>query len=121
MRSHRGRAATATQYDESPILVMPIISQMLSDSLPKPADVVPVWTRRTQVKQWPLSRALRCGMELAEALHYCRAPPPPPQPPCRRVASLASARVLRAGRAPVPHSASPRARAHHCPLGAHAA
>lgn len=59
------------QYDESPMLVMPIISQMLSDSLPKPADAVPVWTRRAQVKQWPLSRALRCGMELAEALHYC--------------------------------------------------
>lgn len=59
------------EFRESPLLVLPIIGQMLSDQLPKPSGTVPVWTRRAQCKRWPLSRALRCGVELAEALHYC--------------------------------------------------
>ena len=54
--------------------MLPIIGQMLSDQLPKAAGSVPIWTRRAQIKKWPLSRALKCGIELAEALNYCRAP-----------------------------------------------
>eukprot|EP00966_Prymnesium_polylepis_P228458 5287381-Prymnesium_polylepis.1 len=61
-------------------------------------------------------------MELAEALHYCRAPPPPPPPPCRRVASLASARVFRSGRpASAAFGLAACVRTHHCSLGARAA
>jgi len=59
------------QYDASPVLVMPVLYQLLSAELPKAVGTVPVWTRRAQVKRWPLSRALKYGIELAEALHYC--------------------------------------------------
>jgi len=57
--------------DGSPMLVMPVISTILSNELPKAPGSVPVWTRRTQCKRWPLIRGLRCGLQLAEALHYC--------------------------------------------------
>jgi len=56
-----------------PFLVLEKLDCVLSAELPKPSDSVPFWTRRSQVRKWPLGRALRIGIQLAEALHYCHA------------------------------------------------
>jgi serine/threonine protein kinase len=56
-----------------PFVVIEKLESVLSAELPKSADSVPFWTRSAQVKKWPMTRALRVGMELAEALHYCHA------------------------------------------------
>ena len=56
-----------------PFVVIEQLESVLSAELPKSADSVPFWTRSAQVKKWPMTRALRVGMELAEALHYCHA------------------------------------------------
>ena len=56
-----------------PFIVIEQLESVLSAELPKSADSVPFWTRSAQVKKWPMKRALRVGMELAEALHYCHA------------------------------------------------
>jgi len=53
-----------------PFLVLEILDSILLKTLPKPAGQVSVWVRRRSVKQWPLQRALQCGIELAEALRY---------------------------------------------------
>ena len=54
-----------------PFVVIEKLETVLSAELPKLDDSVPIWTRQAQVKKWPLTRALRTGLELAEALHYC--------------------------------------------------
>jgi serine/threonine protein kinase len=54
-----------------PFVVIEMLATVLSAELPKLDDSVPIWTRQAQVKKWPLTRALRTGLELAEALHYC--------------------------------------------------
>ena len=54
-----------------PFLVVEKLASVLSSELPKPASTVPIWTRRAQVKAWPLGRALRLALQLAEAIHYC--------------------------------------------------
>jgi len=59
------------QRGDSPMLIMPVIGRMLNDELPKPLGTVSVWQRRSQCKAWPLSRALKCGLELGEALLHC--------------------------------------------------
>ena len=56
-----------------PFVVIEKLETVLSAELPKLDDSVPIWTRQAQVKKWPLTRALRTGLELAEALHYCHA------------------------------------------------
>jgi len=58
-------------HEDRPFLVLERLSTVLSSELPKPADSVPFWTRRSSVKKWPFVRALRLGLQLAEALDYC--------------------------------------------------
>ena len=41
----------------------------LTASLPQPADTLPFWERRAAARRWPLSRALQCGLQLAEVEH----------------------------------------------------
>jgi hypothetical protein len=38
----------------------------LTALLPQPADTLPFWQRRAAARRWPLSRALQCGLQLAE-------------------------------------------------------
>lgn len=54
-----------------PFLVLEKLDTVLSAELPKASDSVPFWTRRSQVKKWPITRALRVARELADAMHYC--------------------------------------------------
>ena len=66
-----GAIAHGLDPDGLPFIVIEKLETVLSAELPRPADSVPFWTRRSEVKKWPLTRALRTGLELAEALHYC--------------------------------------------------
>jgi len=66
-----GAIAQGKDDHDLPFLVLEKLDCVLSAELPKCPDSVPFWTRRSQIKKWPLSRALRIGLQLAEALHYC--------------------------------------------------
>ena len=66
-----GAIAHGLDPDGLPFIVIEKLETVLSAELPRPADSVPFWTRRSEVKKWPLTRALHTGLELAEALHYC--------------------------------------------------
>lgn len=59
------------ETEGKPFLVLDRVHTTLSTSLPRSADQVACWTRRAEVRRWPLSRALQVGLELAEALRYC--------------------------------------------------
>lgn len=52
-------------------IVTPRLMSTLTSELPKPSDEVGVCTRASQVKAWPLVRAVRCGVQLGAALRYC--------------------------------------------------
>jgi len=65
------RALAMGEHDERPFLVLERLSTILSAELPKPAESVPFWTRRSGVRKWPLRRALTVALQLAEALDYC--------------------------------------------------
>ena len=54
-----------------PFLVLEKLSTVLSNELPKSAGSVPLWTRKSQCKRWPLLRALTAARDLAIAMHYC--------------------------------------------------
>ena len=58
------------ETEGKPFLVLDRLKSALSKVLPRPADEVPYWERRSASKRWPLARALQCGLELAEALAY---------------------------------------------------
>lgn len=70
---HVLRAIATGQHQGLPFLVLEKLNSILASELPRPSDSVPFWTRRKEVKRWPLERALRVGKELGEALHYCHA------------------------------------------------
>jgi len=59
------------ETEGKPFLVLDRLKSVLSATLPKPADQVPIWERRSATKRWPLVRALQCGLELADALRFC--------------------------------------------------
>jgi len=59
------------EHEGIPFVVLEVLSSVLSRDLPRPADSVPFWVRQREVKQWPLSRALNYGAQLASALQYC--------------------------------------------------
>jgi len=59
------------EHEGIPFVVLEVLSSVLSHDLPRPADAVPFWVRQREVKQWPLSRALSYGAQLASALQYC--------------------------------------------------
>ena len=69
---HRGvlRVLGVGETEGKPFLVLDRLKSALSKVLPRPADEVPYWERRSASKRWPLARALQCGLELAEALAY---------------------------------------------------
>ena len=57
--------------EQMPFLVLDRLKEVLSATLPKPADEQGYMLRRQAVKRWPFIRALQAGVELAEALRYC--------------------------------------------------
>jgi len=59
------------ETEGKPFLVLDRVHVTLSTALPRSADKVACWTRRAEVKRWPLARSLQLGLELAEALRYC--------------------------------------------------
>ena len=59
------------QVDGQPLMVMALLASVLSAELPRSNDTVPVWVRWRDQRKWPLSRALRYGVELGCALRYC--------------------------------------------------
>ena len=65
------KALAMGKYQGLPFLVLEKLQSVLSNDLPKSSDAVPFWTRRTQVKKWPLIRGLQVAKQLAEALSYC--------------------------------------------------
>jgi len=65
------RASAIGEHEEKPFMVLSVLTSVLSNDLPQSADNVPFWTRRAEVKRWPLTRALRCGVQLARAIKYC--------------------------------------------------
>lgn len=52
-------------------LALEPLSQVLAAELPPPARSASIFERRAAVKRWPMLRALRYGLQLALALHYC--------------------------------------------------
>lgn len=64
-------AATGYLDNGQPFMCLELLSSVLSRELPKTVEEVPIWTRQRAIKKWPLSRAIRVGTGIAEALHYC--------------------------------------------------
>jgi len=52
-------------------IVTPRLMSTLSSELPRAPDEVGVCTRASEVKAWPLVRAVRCGVQIGAALRYC--------------------------------------------------
>jgi len=59
------------QHDNQPFMVMPCLANVLAAALPRDESSVSIWTRRRDVRAWPLSRAVEYGRQLADALSYC--------------------------------------------------
>ena len=59
------------QYEGKPFIIIELLASVLHKELPRDVDTVPFWVRWREVKAWPLSRALNCGVQLARALKYC--------------------------------------------------
>uniref|UniRef100_A0A6U5G9F0 Protein kinase domain-containing protein n=1 Tax=Calcidiscus leptoporus TaxID=127549 RepID=A0A6U5G9F0_9EUKA len=64
-------AATGVLDNGQPFMCVELLSSVLSRSLPKTIEEVPIWTRQRVIKKWPLTRAVSVGLGLANALHYC--------------------------------------------------
>ena len=62
---------TGTSPEGAPFIVTPQLATVLSAVLPKSLDDVGWCARHSQVKQWPLTRAVRCGVQLGRALRHC--------------------------------------------------
>lgn len=71
--SHPGilRVRGVGETEGKPFLVLDRLKATLIASLPRPPETIPFWERRAAARRWPLSRALQCGLELAEALRHC--------------------------------------------------
>ena len=65
------RALALGQEHGKPFMVVEKLGNMLAAELPGQMDVTPIWSRWPQCKQWPLSRALDCAVQLAAALRFC--------------------------------------------------
>ena len=70
---HQNVLSMVALGDESgkPFLVLPRLESVLADELPSDPSSMAFWVRRRQVKAWPLSRAIRHGIDLSRALEYC--------------------------------------------------
>lgn len=51
-------------------MLVDMLQSTLHAELPGAFGEVPFWRRWRGCKRWPLARAVRCGIELADALHY---------------------------------------------------
>jgi len=65
------RSSAIGEHEEKPFMVLSVLTSVLSNDLPQSADNVPFWTRRAEVKRWPMTRALCYGVQLARAIKYC--------------------------------------------------
>eukprot|EP00965_Chrysotila_dentata_P111329 3680965-Pleurochrysis_carterae.AAC.1 len=63
--------ATGADNDGFPFLCVDVLKSILIDELPKVPGDGPFWQRLFAIREWPLARALRTGVQLAEALRYC--------------------------------------------------
>ena len=65
------KAIALGEESGKPFMVVQRLDTVLSALLPTDETTTPFWVHREQVRQWPLSRALHCGLELARALAFC--------------------------------------------------
>jgi len=54
-----------------PFMVLDQLKSVLAAELPTDPNATLFFTRRKQLKAWPLTRAVRCALDLAKALEYC--------------------------------------------------
>ena len=65
------QAKAIGEHEGKPFMIVSVLASVLSQELPRAADTVPFWVRWREVKRWPLTRALDCGIQLARAIKYC--------------------------------------------------
>jgi len=65
------KAHALGQHEGKPLMIIELLGCTLTSQLPRDPDTVPFWVRWREVKRWPLSRALHCARQLAQALKYC--------------------------------------------------
>lgn len=63
--------AFGADVDLIPFMVVERLQTTLAHVLPGSPENTPVWVQARERRQWPLSRALDCGLQLARALAYC--------------------------------------------------
>ena len=63
--------AIGHQSDSVPFVVLERLHTVLNKQLPTDPDTVPFWVTWRERRQWPLSRGLAIGLQLARALSYC--------------------------------------------------
>ena len=63
--------AIGHQSDSVPFVVLERLHTVLNKQLPSDPNTVPFWVVWKERHQWPLSRALAVGLQLANALNHC--------------------------------------------------
>eukprot|EP00908_Phaeocystis_cordata_P006920 Transcript_17566.p1 GENE.Transcript_17566~~Transcript_17566.p1 ORF type:complete len:586 (+),score=253.78 Transcript_17566:103-1860(+) len=66
-----GALFVGSHPEKGPFIVTQRLASTLASALPRTTEEVGPLKRRAQVKAWPLVRAVRCAVQLAQALRYC--------------------------------------------------
>ena len=67
-----GALFVGSHPEKGPFIVTQRLASTLAAALPRTAEEVGPFKRRAQVKAWPLVRAVRCAVQLAQALRCAR-------------------------------------------------